>query len=179
MQIAELELNDTVAVEQAAAALVAGFREHWPTAWPNLAAAEVRCSRRSNQERSVGLPAILMAAYSAGLGGAWPTRESGSCTPFHPAAQGHGIGRGLVVDLEVQVRDRGGLTLMLGSDDEDDMITLSGVELYPEVWAYIQHIRYLQPVRVLPEMRLCAGVVPDVNGRSKPDILMAKRVADG
>jgi aminoglycoside 6'-N-acetyltransferase I len=68
---------------------------------------------------------------------------------------------------------------MLGSDDEDDMITLSGVELYPEVWAYIQHIRYLQPVRVLPEMRLCAGVVPDVNGRSKPDILMAKRVADG
>ncbi len=50
-----------------------------------------------------------------------------------PAHQGQGVGRALVADLERLVRDRGGLTLQLGSDDVDNMTTLGGVDLYPNV----------------------------------------------
>jgi hypothetical protein len=179
VQIAALEPNDVVAIEQAAHALVAGFREHWLTAWPDLQRPETRCWTHSNQERSVGLPAILMAASSAGSGGARPTRESGNCTPWSsiPLLKVTGLGA-LVADLEVQVRERGGLTLLLDSDDEDNMMTLSSAALYPDVWTHVQHIRNLQPVRVLPEMRLCAGVIPDRKDVASPIILMAKRVAD-
>lgn len=39
MHISDLQLNDEIGIEQAAETLVAGFREHWPTAWPDLASA--------------------------------------------------------------------------------------------------------------------------------------------
>lgn len=37
----------------------------------------------------------------------------------HPEHQGFGIGRLLVQDLEVQIRQLGGTTIYLGTDDED------------------------------------------------------------
>ena len=89
--------------------------------------------------------------------------------------------RALVADLEMQVRVRGGLTILLGSDDEDNMMTLSGVELYPEVWTHIMNIRNLRshPFEFYQKCGfVIVGVVPDANGPGKPDILMAKRVSD-
>jgi hypothetical protein len=75
----------------------------------------------------------------------------------------------------------GGLTVLLGSDDEDDMTTLSGVELYPDVWTHVANIRNLRghPFEFYQKCGfVIVGVVPDANGLGKPDILMAKRVAD-
>ena len=98
-----------------------------------------------------------------------------------PSAQGRGIGRALVADLEARVRERGALTLMLGSDDEDDMTTLGGVDLYPNVWTHIATIRNLRghPFAFYQKCGfVIVGVVPDANELGKPDILMAKRVAD-
>ena len=77
-------------------------------------------------------------------------------------------------------RDIGGLTILLGSDDETDMTTLSGVDLYPDVWPHIRNIRNLcdHPFEFYQKCGfVIVGVVPDVNGLGKPDILMAKRVA--
>ncbi len=99
----------------------------------------------------------------------------------NPSVQRRGIGRTLVADLELQVRQRGGLTILLGSDDEDDMTTLSGVELYPDVWPHIKNIRNLHghPFEFYQKCGfVIVGVIPDANGWGKPDILMAKRVAD-
>src|SRR3712207_8740892 len=45
-----------------------------------------------------------------------------------PAHRRPGIGRALVTDLEARVSERGGLTLWLGTDDEHDQTTLSGVD---------------------------------------------------
>ena len=94
--------------------------------------------------------------------------------------QGRGIGRALVADLEAQVRARGALTLWLGTDDEDDMTSLSGVDLYDDLPGQLAAIRNLKG-HPFDFYRKCgfvvAGVVPDANGRGKPDILMAKRVA--
>ncbi|MBS1965240.1 MAG: GNAT family N-acetyltransferase [Chloroflexi bacterium SZAS-1] len=97
-----------------------------------------------------------------------------------PNQQRRGIGRALVADLEVQVRQRGGLTLTLGTDDEDAMTSLGGIDLYPNVWEHIARIRNLRghPYEFYQRCGfVITGVVPDANGWGKPDILMAKRVA--
>jgi hypothetical protein len=45
--------------------------------------------------------------------------------------------RSLVADLEDRVRERGGITLWVGTDDEDDMTTLAGVDLYPKFFSIL------------------------------------------
>jgi len=84
-----------------------------------------------------------------------------------------------VADLEAQVRQRGGLTLMLGTDDEDGMTTLAGVDLYDDPCRHITTIRNLRghPYEFYQKVGFTiVGVIPDANGPGKPDILMAKRV---
>jgi aminoglycoside 6'-N-acetyltransferase I len=80
------------------------------------------------------------------------------------------------------VRQQGGLTILLGSDDENDMTSLSGVDLYPDVYTHIQRIRNLRghPFEFYQKCGFAIiGVVPDANGLGKPDILLAKRVSNG
>jgi aminoglycoside 6'-N-acetyltransferase I len=85
----------------------------------------------------------------------------------------------LIADLEAQVRARGGTTIYLGSDDEDNMTSLSGIDLYPNVWEHIARIRNLKghPYEFYQKQGyVITGVIPDANGPGKPDILMAKFV---
>jgi aminoglycoside 6'-N-acetyltransferase I len=56
-----------------------------------------------------------------------------------PDLQRRGIGRALVGDLEARVKERGALTLWLGTDDEANMTTLSGVDLYPNVLEHLSN----------------------------------------
>jgi aminoglycoside 6'-N-acetyltransferase I len=93
--------------------------------------------------------------------------------------QGQGIGRALVQDFEEQVRSQGGLTITLGTDDEDNMTSLSNVDLYVNTWDKVQNIRNLKghPFEFYQKMGfIITGVMPDANGRGRPDILMSKRV---
>ncbi len=78
------------------------------------------------------------------------------------------------------MRERGALTLWLGTDDEDDQTTLSGVDLYPDIGAHIAAIKNLKrhPYEFYQKLGfVIVGVMPDANGPGKPDIYMAKRVA--
>jgi aminoglycoside 6'-N-acetyltransferase I len=96
-----------------------------------------------------------------------------------PSEQGKGIGKVLVEDFEEQVRQLGGLTITLGSDDEDNMTSLSNVDLYEDLWKKVKNIRNLKghPFEFYQKMGyVITGVVIDANGRGKPDILMSKRV---
>jgi aminoglycoside 6'-N-acetyltransferase I len=96
-----------------------------------------------------------------------------------PALHGRGIGRALAVDFEEQVRLRGGLTIMLGTDDQDGMTSLSDTDLYDDLWGKIRTIRNLKghPFEFYQKMGyIITGVVPDANGLGKPDIFMSKRV---
>ena len=75
---------------------------------------------------------------------------------------------------------RGALTITLGTDDEDDMTSLAGADLYDDLWDRVRDIRDLKghPYVFYQKMGFTiTGVVPDANGRGKPDILMAKRVS--
>lgn len=96
-----------------------------------------------------------------------------------PERQRQGIGTRLVLEFERQVRLRGGLTVLLGSDDEDDMTTLSGIDLYDNTWEHIRTVRDIKGHPFVFYQKLgytITGVVPDANGYGKPDILMSKRV---
>ncbi len=67
----------------------------------------------------------------------------------------------------------------LGSDDEDNMTSLSGVDLYENLWEKVHNIRNLKnhPFEFYQKMGyVITGVVIDANGIGRPDILMSKRV---
>lgn len=181
MRIVDLAGQPEDVLTRAAELLVEGFREHWPDAWPDFASAQAEVAGALEPGK------ICRAAIDAGrlLGwvGGIPGYD-GHVWELHPlvvdpARRREGIGRNLVFDLEQRVRERGGLTLWLGSDDEDDMTTLAGVDLYTDLTGMLARIRNLKghPFTFYQKCGfVVAGVVPDANGRGKPDILMAKRV---
>jgi aminoglycoside 6'-N-acetyltransferase I len=118
-----------------------------------------------------------------GLIGGRPHYE-GHVWELHPLAvrpehQRKGIGRALVADLEERVRERGALTLSVGTDDEVNQTTLSAVDLYPNPLKHLARIRNLRdhPYEFYQKVGfVIVGVMPDANGWGKPDIYMAKRV---
>jgi aminoglycoside 6'-N-acetyltransferase I len=185
MRIIDLDPAEDRMIQQAAALLVEGFKAHAPDAWPDLDSAleEVREVLEPSKICRVALGDN--GTVLGWIGGAG--HYGGRVWELHPlvvspAHQRRGIGRVLVMDFESQVRQRGGLTITLGTDDEDDMTSLSGVDLYPDPWRHIANIRNLRghPYEFYQTLGfVIVGVVPDANGSGKPDILMAKRVSEG
>jgi aminoglycoside 6'-N-acetyltransferase I len=85
----------------------------------------------------------------------------------------------LVQDLEHCVQQRGGLTLLVGSDDEDNMTSLSGVNLYDNPWDKIAKIQNIKrhPYEFYQKCGfVIMGAIPDANGVGKPDILLTKSI---
>jgi aminoglycoside 6'-N-acetyltransferase I len=182
MHISNLNPTDDQAINQVAAILIAAFHEHWPEAWPDIEAALEEVRESFGEDRISRVALDDNGIVSGWIGG---IREyDGLVWELHPlvvdpARQGEGVGRALVADFEEQVRQRGGITVMLGSDDDDGMTTLAGVDLYPDPWRHIANIKNLKrhPYEFyLKQGYAIVGVVPDANGPGKPDILMAKRV---
>ena len=183
MRIAALVTIASVALHQAAELLVAGFAEHWPDAWPNLDAARLTVRESLSPDR------IARVA----IGDDWDVLGWAAAEPLYngnvweltvlvvqPSLQRQGIGRALIEDMERRVRERGGLTIWLGSDDEDDMTSLAGVDLYPDPLAHLAAIRNYKghPYEFYRKVGFSiAGVLPDANGLGKPDIFLAKSVA--
>jgi aminoglycoside 6'-N-acetyltransferase I len=182
MQICDLDLNNEQLIQQTAALLIEGFREHWPQGWPDQESAVAEVYETLAPDRicrvaldDQGIPLGWVGANAQYSGKVWELHP----LVVRPGAQGQGVGRALVADLEARVRERGGLTILLGTDDEDDMTSLSGVDLYPDVWTHIARIRNLRghPYEFYQKCGFTiVGVVPDANGPGRPDILMAKRV---
>jgi aminoglycoside 6'-N-acetyltransferase I len=164
--------------------LMEAFAEHWPKAWPDLPSA-LNEVRECLQAGKICRAAIDNQGNLLGWIGALP-EYNGDVWELHPlvvapAQQGRGIGRALVADLEEQVRQRGGVTILLGTDDEDGMTSLSGVDLYPDLWGQIANIHNIKkhPFEFYQKMGYSiVGVIPDANGPGKPDIIMAKRVRE-
>jgi aminoglycoside 6'-N-acetyltransferase I len=174
MKIITLSHDNDRLIQQAAQLLVDAFREHWPDAWPTLEEALQEVQKMLERERICRI-ALDEQGNLLGIIGGIPGYD-GNVWELHPLAvqpskQGQGVGQALVEDLEAQVRFRGGLTITLGTDDEDNMTSLSDVDLYEDLWKKIRGIRNLKKMGYV-----ITGVVPDANGRGKPDILMGKRL---
>lgn len=183
MRITDLRPDDTALIGQVASLVVEGFAANWPGSWPDLdsAIAEVR---KSFDERRISLVALDEDGTAIGwIGGI--SQYHGHIWELHPlvvalSQQGKGIGRALVSALEERVRERGGLTIILGTDDVTGQTTLSGVNLLPNVCEHIARIHNLRrhPYEFYQKIGYAiVGVVPDANGLGKPDILMAKSLA--
>ena len=182
MNIISLTRKNEHWIEQAAQLLMDAFHKHWPAAWPTLDDGLQEVNEMLDKERICRI-AIDDEENLLGIIGGIPQYD-GHVWELHPLAvqpdlQYQGIGRALVLDFEEQVRLRGGLTIILGSDDEDNMTSLSNVDLYEDLWDKIRNIRNLKkhPFEFYQKMGyIISGVVIDANGIGKPDILMSKRV---
>ena len=182
MNIISLHPEQDHLIQQAAQLLVDAFCEHWPDAWSTYEEGLKEVREMLGSERICRV-AVDEQGNLLGIIGGIPGYD-GNVWELHPLAiqpslQGQGIGRALVEDFEDQVRSKGGLTITLGSDDEDNMTSLSNVDLYENLWEKIRDIRNLKnhPYEFYQKLGyIITGVVPDANGPGKPDILMAKRV---
>lgn len=182
MKILTLSPENDDLIQQAAQLLVDAFREHWSDAWPTLEEGLEEVQEMLERERICRI-AVDEKGILLGIIGGIPGYD-GNVWELHPLAvqpsqQGQGVGRALVEDLEEQVRLKGGLTITLGSDDEDAMTSLSDVDLYENLWEKIRDIQNYKnhPFEFYQKMGyVITGVVPDANGRGKPDILMGKRL---
>jgi aminoglycoside 6'-N-acetyltransferase I len=182
MKIITLTKEHDLLIQQAAQLLVDAFREHWVEAWSTLEEGLKEVEEMLEAERICRTALDDNGNLLGIIGGI--SQYDGLVWELHPlavqpAAQGKGIGKALVEDFEEQVRQRGGLTITLGSDNEDNMTSLSDVDLYENLWEKIRDIRNFKrhPFEFYQKMGYTiTGVVPDANGVGKPDIIMSKRV---
>ncbi|HXW08308.1 MAG TPA: GNAT family N-acetyltransferase [Vicinamibacterales bacterium] len=178
-EIVDLATLREDAREQAAAALVEEFVQ--PRGWPTveLARDEVATVIRDGFARAAMDGGVLIG-WIGGL-----PEYHGRVWELHPLVvrrdrRRQGVGRALVGVFEQEARRRGALTATLGTDDDSGMTSLSDVDLYPDVPRYIATLRDLghgHPFLFYRKLGyVVTGVMPDANGRGKPDIYMAKRV---
>jgi aminoglycoside 6'-N-acetyltransferase I len=89
-----------------------------------------------------------------------------------------GIGRALVQAFELAARERGGLTATLGTDDHFGDTSLGGVDVYSDVPGRIATLRDLgreHPFLFYRKLGyVVTGLMPDANGRGRPDIHLSK-----
>jgi aminoglycoside 6'-N-acetyltransferase I len=181
MPIFTLTAQDDGLIQQCAELLVEGF-QHMDDAWNTLDEALEEVHGMLDPER---ICRVLVDESGVALGwiGGIPEYD-GNVWELHPlvvrvSAQRQGVGRALVADLEAQVKARGGLTIQLGTDDVTDSTSLGGVDLYPNPLDHLARIQNLKdhPYEFYQKCGYALiGVMPDANGRGKPDIYMGKRV---
>lgn len=180
MQIVDVP-NDEKFIRRVAEAVLDGFTTSGVNPWETLEAAieEVRESLQENR-----LSRVCVNTDGAVLGWIGGFHDYAFVWEMHPlvvraAAQKRGIGTALVRDLEQQVKQRGGLTIRLGTDDENNRTSIGGIDLYPNLLENLASIKNLRahPFEFYRKLgyEIC-GVIPDANGFGKPDILMCKRV---
>jgi aminoglycoside 6'-N-acetyltransferase I len=183
MHIMDLNPEDKQLIEQVAILVVEGFREHHPESWPNKEEALAEIEESFGAER---ISRIAINEKGMALGWIGGIRQyNGHVWELHPLVvkpeeQRRGIGRMLINDLEEQVKARGGLTISLGTDDESNQTSLSGINLYPNVLEHAAGIKNLRGHAYEFYQKLgfvIIGVLPDANGPGKPDIYMAKPVS--
>ena len=181
MRIIDLTTDRPALVDQAAALLVDAFRNRTQD-WQDLESAR-REAVESLSEGKISRVAVDETERVVGWIGSMPMYGS-KVWEIHPLVvagphRRHGVGRELVRDLEQIVRQQGAITLWVGSDDENRETTLGGVDLYADIPSAIRDIRNLKAHPYEFYVRLgfkIVGVMPDANGRGKPDIFLAKRV---
>lgn len=98
-----------------------------------------------------------------------------------PASQKSGIGRMLITELEKKAREQGIIGIVLGTDDEHDQTSLSQVDIDSEnILKEIAGIRNLNrhPFEFYKKCGYSiVGIIPNANGRRKPDIWMWKDIS--
>lgn len=180
MQIIDVP-NDEKFIRRLAEVLIDGFTTSGINPWEDVDSA-IEEVRESLAENRISRAAIDENGNVLGWIGGF--HEYALVWELHPLvvrsdAQKQGIGTALVADFEREVKNRGGLTIRLGTDDENNRTSIGGIDLYPNVLENLSKIENLErhPYGFYLKLgyEIC-GVIPDANGFGKPDILMCKKV---
>jgi len=155
---------------------------HVPSAYNGPGEAEAEVALRAADDEWLG-HAALQGERLVGWIGAIRTYSHG--WEIHPLVvapdrQRRGIGAALLSALEARARSEGVLTLFLGSDDDYGGTSLFGRELWPDVVSHIAATAATARGHPLTFYRRhgykIVGLLPDVNGAGRPDIMLAKRL---
>jgi len=153
----------------------------WPSAFPTGEEARAETARFLESDECLAFAALEDGAVRGWIGAIRTYDHGWELHPLvvDPAHHGRGIGTRLVAHLEGAARAENVLTLYVGSDDEFGGTSAYGVDLYGAIG---HHIESLAPVKGHPFVFYrklgfhVVGLMPDVNGPGKPDIMMAKRL---
>ncbi len=179
MEILDIRTFEEALLIQAAEVLSESLSEWLPT--PQEARAEI--------EQLLSPGNLMLAAVEEGrvlgLGGILAPIYDGRVFELHPLAvrsgnRHRGIGCAIVRALEEKAKERGGLTIYLGSDDEREggETSLANTDLYNDLSGKIASFDPgSHPSAFYLKLGYkIIGVMPDANGPGKPDIIMGKRL---
>ncbi|SEP47711.1 aminoglycoside 6'-N-acetyltransferase I [Rhodospirillales bacterium URHD0017] len=172
----------TKAQRAAAGEILRSALAHLPSAHQGAGEAEAEVDLRWNDGDWLG-SATLDGERLVGWVGAIRTYSHG--WELHPLVvapdrQRQGIGTTMIATIEARARQEGVLTMFLGTDDEHGGTTAFGYDLWADLPRYTAAIEASTRGHALTFYRRhgyqVIGLLPDVNGPGRPDILMAKRL---
>ncbi len=181
MKIVDLTENKKT-IQQIADVLLDGFSDTGTNAWSTME----ECLKEVRESLEKGkISRIAIDNKEEVLG--WTVGTSGydgnvwelALLVVRRDSRSKGIGRKLVEDFEGQVKSRNGITIFLGTDDENNRTSLGGIDLYPNPLEHLAKIKNLgnHPFEFYQKLGYSiVGVVPDANGVGKPDIYMTKTI---
>ena len=143
MRIVDLAAAGPGVLDEAARLLVEATAELWPGAWPTFESGLAEVHEALEPDK-IALAALDDDGALLGWIGGIPTYD-GNVWELHPLVvradrRRRGVGRALVEELEARARERGGLTLWVGSDDFGDATSLGGADLYPDPLAHLAEL---------------------------------------
>lgn len=164
-----------------AQAVFRASRHHAPEWLPSVAAAREEIDGALEPEV---LSRVAVDTDGTPVGYAAVKHQYGRLWELHPlvvdpAQQGRGHGRLLTEAIERLVAERGGLVLWVGTSDETNATSLTGIDLYADPMGAIQsltiHGRHAISFWQRVGYRI-VGVAPDAEGHGRPSVHLAKRV---
>jgi len=154
-----------------------------PMGWPTLAEAIDEVNELLGDDPDFVLLAAMDNGEVLGWCGMQPNYD-GKVFELHPLVvrrdrQGKGIGTALLNAIEAAAREKGGLTFWAGADDESGETSFANADLYDDL---PKRIREFEPGTHQSAFYLkhgfkIVGVIPDANGKGKPDIFLAKSLS--
>ena len=180
MKIIDMRRLDETQLTQASQILT----DELPIGWPALKNAQEEIDELLNGKPGAFYFAAVENGEVVGWCGILPEYNS-RVYELHPLAvrrdmQRKGIGSALMGEVEKTAREAGGITLWVAADDErpGGETSFANVDLYDNL---PKRMREFEPGTHQSAfyMKLgykIVGVMPDANGRGKPDIFLAKRL---
>src|SRR5262245_29881488 len=181
MAIVDFATLTQVHCAQAAEVLRAAL-DHLPSGYQAPGAAEAEVELRRGEVDWLGYAALEGDRLVGWIGAIRAYAHGWEIHPLvvAPDRQRSGIGSSLLIRLEERAQSDGVLTLFLGSDDDYGGTTLFGRELFPDVLSHAATAQTTTRGHALAFWQRhgyrIVGLLPDVNGTGRPDILLAKRL---
>jgi aminoglycoside 6'-N-acetyltransferase I len=174
------DTTTTAQREEAATVLVSALA-HVPSAWHDMASARAEVSTFVGNQERLAIAAVDGGRLRGWIGAIRHSRHAWELHPLvvDPAHQRRGCGTLLVTALEDAARRACICTIWLGADDDFGGTNLFGVDVYPDVLGYLRRLTSTGKHPYTFYRRLgyaLVGLLPDVDGPGRHDILMAKRI---